>query len=761
MQALNELVTLYGGTGTYIYDIQAYNAICTLVGAASGHKYVKDALATLVGTELNVLTSMQNVEVGSPLYRTLLIDSDNRSWSTLNSNPYGGGLYRSDDFITYTEMVSFGNPNKITGVFELADGELLIVVSIQAISNLAQCGIFKTQNNRTSVVQVIVPRNNNVSFVADWGVSISGANVVISEYGTFSEDATRGSRYLYYSTDNGSTFTAIFDIVNAPVDYFPHVDGWKQAHIHCCLYDSVYDRIWMSTGDGDNSKTLGWSDDFGTTWNSINLFGYNGQNLQLISMGETETGVICGSDNINGGIYKIPRTGKEVTPVLQKIYSYDFVGITHLTGLMKLVNATLIIPVSRGDHKPVSHDARHAFILAYNNSRIWKIWQDEEESAYPVDGMTLNIINKDRFIYDLVNTKYSADPTSDDVNIAYVPCRYSGEFYYPANTLSTPLTLIHTFDINTVSVLLEWTDNNIGAQYEVYSSVNGGADKLLTTTAVGATSYTDATIKQNATTVYKIRAKKAALYSDFKASEVINIPLYWKTDQTVLTTVNMQVIVLAAGKSITFDWGDGTTTTLEGGTHYSTLKDYAATGIYNIELSGDIDGISTLMHDNHAKDHGSIANWYLWNGIGNLTIGANALTGDLSNWVIPSTVQILNLNYALYTGSFPHITPSAIPIAINASYSRFSRCDSTEFRKGMTLFNLSNQQVPFIIAEINKLFKNLADYYEFNTPTSNCTFELTGANMGIPTGGNANVDIVRLKGYYTAAGFTATVNVNT
>jgi hypothetical protein len=33
--------------------------------------------------------------------------------------------------------------------------------------------------------------------------------------------------------------------------------------------------------------------------------------------------------------------------------------------------------------------------------------------------------------------------------------------------------------------------------------------------------------------------------------------------------------------------------------------------------------------------------------------------------------------------------------------------------------------------------------------------------MGIPTGGTTNVDIVRLIGYYSAAGFAATVLVRT
>jgi hypothetical protein len=81
----------------------------------------------------------------------------------------------------------------------------------------------------------------------------------------------------------------------------------------------------------------------------------------------------------------------------------------------------------------------------------------------------------------------------------------------------------------------------------------------------------------------------------------------------------------------------------------------------------------------------------------------------------------------------------------------------------MTVFNISNQNVAFSTANIDKLLKAAADWYQVNAPTTNCTFNLSGANMGIPTDGvsTTNVDIVRLIGYYSAAGFTATVTIRT
>ena len=113
MQALNELVTLYGGTGTYIYDIQAYNAICTLVGAASGHKYVKDALATLVGAELNVLHRKRRVLDANG------VEDSTTLWTLVSGKGYlktlpdtlGLGLYLVSQDLTQHKKLHKSNSN--------------------------------------------------------------------------------------------------------------------------------------------------------------------------------------------------------------------------------------------------------------------------------------------------------------------------------------------------------------------------------------------------------------------------------------------------------------------------------------------------------------------------------------------------------------------------------------------------------------------------------------------------------------------------
>jgi hypothetical protein len=114
------------------------------------------------------------------------------------------------------------------------------------------------------------------------------------------------------------------------------------------------------------------------------------------------------------------------------------------------------------------------------------------------------------------------------------------------------------------------------------------------------------------------------------------------------------------------------------------------------------------------------------------------------------------------TGSNPNITPHATNgLEYRANSCSISGNNTTTFRKAMTIFNISSQNVVYSTAEIDELLKAAADWYQVNAPTANCTYTMNGANMGIPTGGASNTDLVRLVGYYTSAGKTATVVVRT
>jgi hypothetical protein len=326
----------------------------------------------------------------------------------------------------------------------------------------------------------------------------------------------------------------------------------------------------------------------------------------------------------------------------------------------------------------------------------------------------------------------------------------------------SPTNLTASFDIPTISGQVSWVDNSGGkAQYEVYSSYNGNPYVFLGTTLAGATSYIDTTCKQNASVVYKIRAKRGSIYSDYVSASALATPLCWKTDQSTLTAVAISTLSISVGKTVTVNWGDGTNQAYTG-INSNITKNYAKTGQYNIWLSGDINSITSFILLAQTKFYGNLQNWIInYSSMSVFTLNLCAFTGDMSNFLIPQSIT----NYSLYgnniTGKANNISTSASAIRYRMYSNALNGSNISVFRVGMTELNIKDQSVIFPTSEIDKLLKAAADWYQLNPPTDNCTYNLSGANMGIPTDGVSNVDIVRLIGYYTAAGFAATVLVRT
>ena len=349
--------------------------------------------------------------------------------------------------------------------------------------------------------------------------------------------------------------------------------------------------------------------------------------------------------------------------------------------------------------------------------------------------------------------------------------------------LSPPTLLTSSFTVDTILGQLNWT-NNAGstAQFEVYSATNGGTETLIGTTIAGATSYQDTTCKQNASVVYRIRVKKGSRFSGYVSATALVTPLCWKTNQSVLTSHVLNTLNLPAGKSVTIKYSDATSQVLTN-SNSNITKNFAATGQYNVWLEGDINSISVFSIFSQSKVYGVVTNWILppntevrlyANGVtgdvsnwtiptsSTFRIDANALSGQLSNKVVPSSVASFLVNTTLLSGSLPQIQDNAASgLNYNASSCSFSDSNAVVFRKAMTIFNVGNQNVLFPTANIDKLLKALADWYQANAPTANCTVTMSGANMGIPTGGSSNADLVRLVGYYTAVSKSCTILVST
>lgn len=352
-----------------------------------------------------------------------------------------------------------------------------------------------------------------------------------------------------------------------------------------------------------------------------------------------------------------------------------------------------------------------------------------------------------------------------------------------ATTPAVPSGLSASFTVNTISGDLTWTDNSGGtAQYEIYSSYNGNSYVYLGTTAAGAETYQDTSCKQNASVVYKIRAKRGSIYSDYVSASALATPLCWKTDQSTLTTVTINGLTVLSG-TVNINWGDGTNNNYTG-TNTNIVKNYSTTGQFNISMSGDLNNITVFQHSNQSKSYGDISNWNLY-PLASYQIFSNSFTGDISTWELNRTMASLNIfsnsnlqgnienkvlstsmmHFRIYStsifGKLPNISNSSNIGTYYCYDCNFSGTNIVNFGVGLTSIQLQNQKVLFPTSEVDKFFKAAADWYQVNAPTANCTYNLSGTNMGIPTGGASNVDIVRLSGYYTSAGKTATIIVRT
>jgi len=98
--------------------------------------------------------------------------------------------------------------------------------------------------------------------------------------------------------------------------------------------------------------------------------------------------------------------------------------------------------------------------------------------------------------------------------------------------LDVPLNL--TSDIITgTGVELNWDDNNTDATHiEIYANIDGAGYVLIDTVEDGVETYTH-TI-QDATVIYKIRAKNTEFFSGYSDTTTEDVPLFYDTDALAL-----------------------------------------------------------------------------------------------------------------------------------------------------------------------------------------------------------------------------------
>lgn len=111
------------------------------------------------------------------------------------------------------------------------------------------------------------------------------------------------------------------------------------------------------------------------------------------------------------------------------------------------------------------------------------------------------------------------------------------------------------------------------------------------------------------------------------------------------------------------------------------------------------------------------------------------LNGTLNNWIYQGTYTLINIQYTNLTGGL------------------------LNWHKNLATVILANNY--FTTEAVDAQLKAINDYFTTTTPTNNLALNLRGANMGIPTGGASNSDLLGIVAKHSAAGFTATITVRT
>jgi len=298
--------------------------------------------------------------------------------------------------------------------------------------------------------------------------------------------------------------------------------------------------------------------------------------------------------------------------------------------------------------------------------------------------------------------------------------------------------------LNSDTVKLDFTDHTGGiAQHEIVEAIGAGSYTAVTTLAAGVTTYTYATW-QGTTMNFKVRAViTGPYYSNYTTPTSLATPLVFKTNQTTLTNIVFSTFILNGGSNIVhFDWGDGTSNDYvqgQGVGHTYTVQ----ANPYYIQISGHLENITSINHNTQSKSYGSFAKWIMPSALQYLRLYYDSFTGDWSTFQLTSTLLKINLT-AGGGGSQAITAPPRGDLrgldSTDGMYMPDNACNTTA---------------------LDAFFVYANAFYASNTPIKNTLFELTGATMGIPTGGNSNTDIVAIKAKFTAAGFTATIHVRT
>lgn len=201
--------------------------------------------------------------------------------------------------------------------------------------------------------------------------------------------------------------------------------------------------------------------------------------------------------------------------------------------------------------------------------------------------------------------------------------------------------------LSDTSLQLDWTLSSTN-EYNVI--LERSVSEIVWTTIklpAGTTTYIDEGLTTGITYYYRVRVVRAGYYSAYSAiaSEMIPFPEFIITVDTTKAGSASNTFVLpttGAGYACTVDWGDGSSTS-HSGTPGNITKVYAASGIYQIEISG----IFPQIYFNGGGDRlklMSINNWGtgVWRNMNNAFYGCSNMIGTYTDSPDTSAVTTMS-----------------------------------------------------------------------------------------------------------------------
>ena len=203
----------------------------------------------------------------------------------------GSVLNSSIDYgANWTEINSTGI-STIRKILKTGDGEVVLIGSD---------GVYKSSGWATNPATATFARKQACSvgsYPLQWGFDVYQNKVIFNEYAANPRDP---AKKYYLSTDNGETYSVILDLLPLYPNY-PDVQ-----HPHAACFDHKNGNIYASNGDGFHNCWF--SSDNGANWEILN----NGavDLIQPTTMLSAKYGIVCGTDNIPQGVFKIDRNNK-------------------------------------------------------------------------------------------------------------------------------------------------------------------------------------------------------------------------------------------------------------------------------------------------------------------------------------------------------------------------------------------------------------------------------------------------------------------